>query len=82
MLLASMNTIYLIYVIHYKPYETLNQNRIEIFNEVTISVLTIIYMSFKMSFEKLNGLGKLYIWIYLICILVNVLNLIINTWVF
>lgn len=77
-----MNTIYLFYIIHYKPFENPNQNKMEIFNEVTISVLTIIYMSFKNSFEKRNGLGKVYIWIYMLCIVVNVLNLIVNTWVF
>jgi hypothetical protein len=81
MFVAYMNTAYLIYIIHYKPFELPIQNKLEIYNEITISILTIIYMSFKMSFEKRNGLGKVYIWIYLICILVNVLNLLINTWV-
>jgi hypothetical protein len=51
------------------------QNRMEIFNEVVIQVLTFIYMMFKNSFRKDDRIGKAYIAIYLLCVLVNLLNL-------
>ena len=73
-----MNLANLMYLFHYKPFEDYKQNRIEIFNEVIISLLTYIYLFFKNSMVKDDNVGQAYISIYLFCVFVNVGNLTIN----
>lgn len=47
----------------------------EIFNELSIAILTYIYIYFKNSFTKDFIMGNVYISIYMFCVFVNLINL-------
>ena len=64
-------------LIKFKPFLEKKQSQLEIFNEISVAIHTFIYFLFKVTSEKSYFIGGIYVGIYFICILVNMVNLVV-----
>jgi len=68
----------ILYIIKVNPFETKTQYRMMLVNEVTLYILTLIYMYFYQSFKADRYMGAIFIFVFVINFALNLLVLVVD----